>query len=245
MDYPHLKHAPIEEAIIGLFTEYDLRLLESSLETLRSRFADQFPQNDPLKINQASFELNEETCHVLDTKISEGRVFKNEDKRQFLVLDGSTIRYHQLKPYSNWKTFTQEFFQIFNVLQSVFSLREEVTPFIRFINKLEGDDISKLNFSFKQSLLSLNQDKEAVFERAFYATEVRSEKYRSTGRVLVNVQKNDSDEIEYIMFDIDLKSISSIPEVRQVALNAHFDSLREFKNDVFFSNIKKVEEVFG
>jgi uncharacterized protein (TIGR04255 family) len=243
MDYPHLQHAPIEEAIIGLCVEYDLGLLNSSLDALRSGFKEHLPQDTSFSINQTSFEISEESCKI-GAKTSTGRVFKSDDEKQLLVLDGKSIRYHQLKPYSDWSTFTQEFFQLLDAFQNVFPLKEGATPFLRYINKFSGKALSDIDFAFKSDFLSLNEEKEAVFERSLYVTEIRSEHYRSLGRVLINAQKDESDKLGFILLDIDLKSNSSMVELKQATLNAHFNSLRQFKNDVFFSNVKNAQEVF-
>ncbi len=134
--YPHLRNAPIKEALVDIQVHHKSESIVSLLETVGDRIKDEFPK----KKNLRTLEI-----HITGGKGNQpthedsflGLRFETEDGRKVVQarLDGFT--FSMMPKYSHWKDLRGDAFRLWKIYADTTSPSSIKRVAVRFINILQ------------------------------------------------------------------------------------------------------------
>ena len=245
--YPTLTNAPIEEAIIQVEVKPKETCLIEDIEVLANDIVD----NSPSEINEwkriesiLNFD-NEE----IDTKRSNlGYKASSFDEKKVFHVGYNTLIFSLLKPYKNWDYLIK----LYNDAWHKFSIKTNpinITKIsLRFINKFE----IPIKEWDSYILMSASLNAESEFDSSSISMgetmtryNLKSDRYVAESVVVVSIKAINDDKLS-VLLDIDVRSLDSINNYKGFhEIEDVLNRLREFKNQIFFSNLPKAKELFN
>ena len=247
-NYKQLANAPIEEAIVNV--EVDASASMDQLQSVLGLLHDEYVSNDDWYAFQGAFEINEENKTIGSSHSQEqlGFIVKTADEKQILHVGKNSLIFNKLKPYTSWEELSSMYETAWNAYTEILSPKTISKISIRYINSFEIPVQDWNTYLLMHPVINSENEQDSssilmgeVFSRYY----LKSEKYSSEAIVMLNIKANDTDKLAVIM-DIDVKSFNKVVnysgyhEIKDV-----IDRLRDFKNQIFFSNLPKAKELFS
>lgn len=246
--YPNLPKAPIEEAIISLTIGKDKHASLEAVETLCEKLNDTYPQKKDWKIKEFKFEESDGGSAVSQRDWATGFVISSENQKRLLHLSQDTLSLNRLKPYGSWDDFSADYRSAWDIFTKGLKVKEVSGLTIRYINNFliptAGWEAYLLMRPNLQSESALDNSTISMCE-VFSRYELISERHMAQSVVHLTLKSDNSDSLRVIM-DIEVTSrtpifnYSGYHEVTDV-----LNRLRDFKNQIFFANVPKAEELFA
>lgn len=246
--YPNLPNAPIKEAIISTSIEQQKHHSLEELDTLCEKLKKTYPQRKNWKIKEFALEEKEEETNISKLEKVAGYVISSEDKKKILHISRDMLSLNLLKPYSSWEDFTNDYKAAWDVFTESLEIEKVKGLTIRYINNfsiptndwerylLMHPNLQSKN-DFDDSTISMRE----VFSRYVLA----SKRYMAQSVVLLTLKPETNNSLQVIM---DIEVVSRTPITDYSGYHDIIDvlnRLRDFKNQIFFSNVPKAEELFS
>lgn len=246
--YPNLPKSPIEEAIISLTIGKQKHASLREVKALCDKLKDTYPQRKNWKIKEFAFEESEAGSNMSQRERDTGFVISTENQKKWLHLSQDTLSLNRLKPYGSWEDFSVDYKAAWDIFTANLKVEEVSGITIRYINSFaiptagwEEHLLMRPNLqsesAFDASTISMGE----VFSRYMLV----SERHMAYSVVSLTLKPENNDSLRVIM-DIEVASrtpimdYSGYHEVTDV-----LNRLRDFKNQIFFANIPKAEELFA
>ncbi|MBY0355330.1 MAG: TIGR04255 family protein [Rickettsiales bacterium] len=246
--YPTLKNAPIEEAIISLTIGRQKHASLQALETLCEKLKDTYPQRKNWKIKEFAFEESEAGSNMSQRDKATGFVISTEDQKKLLHLSLDTLSLNRLRPYGSWEDFSADYKAAWDIFTQPLSIEEIKLVTIRYINSftipVQGWEEHLL---MRPSLNSQNpyDDSNISMGEVFSQYVLVSERHAAKSVVSLTLKPENNESLKVIM-DIDVSSRNPITDYSGYHdVTDVLNNLRDFKNQIFFSNVPKAEELFA
>lgn len=169
--YPHLKNAPIVEALLDIQVDLPPGINLITLETIYLSIKNQFPGKQLRNIAQVQFEQQEDgQTKISDSVVgSDGYIFLSSDKTKVLQTRLEGFSFSKLKPYGKWEDFrdeARELWQLYVKLAKPIKVRRMA---LRYINQLElpstGEDLKKYISTFPEISQKISSIPKELFMR--------------------------------------------------------------------------------
>lgn len=241
MDFKKLKNPPIKEVVIALGVS---KLFEniSELAPVSQYLSTMF------KERKESFkrDIVVDDNNVKDTKLLNGYMFISENKKEFFNLEGNRIAFTSREPYTSFDVFFDKFAAI---LEGVLENKKD----IMFDKKIALRYLNIFNVSISTEL-----EKILKFLPNF-ATQLDGQYYAGLGNFtgVFDLSNNDpiakanarvnlvlrplplkgSQDLAKLSIIFDIDTSKQIEEITLDKIKENLKNLKDFKNQIFFSNI--------
>lgn len=246
--YPNLPNAPIEEAIISLTIGQQKHASIEEVEKVCAKLKATYPQLKPWALNEFAFQISEAGVNTSHQEKANGFVLSSEDQKKIVHLSRDTLSLNRLRPYGSWEDFSADYKAAWEVFTAPLKIDEITGLTIRYINNfiiptagweeyLLMRPTLQSNSTYDPSVISMGE----VFSRYVLV----SERHMAKSMVSLTLRSEDTDHLRVIM-DIEVHSrtdISNYPGYH--AVTDVLNRLRDFKNQIFFSNLPKAQELFA
>ncbi len=248
VQYPNLPNAPIEEAIISLTIKKHKHASSEAAEAACQPLATLYPNKKPWRGFEAAFEISTDGVNTSHRELNQGFVLSSDDQKTLLHISRDILSLNRLRPYGSWKKFSSDYKHAWDVYTSSLTVENISNLTIRYINSftiptpeweqyLLMRPVLQSSSAIDPSIMAMGE----VFSRYVLA----SESHMAQAIVLLNIRLENPSNLRVIM-DIEVHSktgISDYPGYHAIIDN--LNRLRDFKNQIFFSNLPKAEEQFS
>jgi uncharacterized protein (TIGR04255 family) len=245
-NYPNLINAPIEEAIVGFFFK---KKSDSDFKPFNSNLTKEFPEQTPSIMRKIEVQYNVEEDAVEKTSSEHpGWTLRNDDDKIIMNIDDKSLRVHKLKSYKNWICLYKSLELVKENYDDLFEYIDN--PFIKYINKFEVDIIKWKDYlKIYPHLEDQNQYCQNLPELSIYESDTRftlsSINAEEVAKIYIQLRPHSNSSL-MVTIDIEITSTETkILPSNSLKLEKIYDNLRNIKNQIFFSNILKTEELFG
>jgi uncharacterized protein (TIGR04255 family) len=238
-EWPHLEHAPIVEALIDIRVSLQPGFEANTFRKLYEVLKEAYPNLEEIHAFGFKGELNISES-ILNQEVADqviGFRLKNADNTKLVQfrLDGFT--FNHLKPYSDWDTFYNEAWQYWELYLKIAEPTEVTRIALRYINKQElplGEEL----INFVKHPPSLDQAIHADLTAFLFHTQVKLRGTEDTAARVVQFTEPLAPNrgITYVL-DIDTSKTGNFIPTDAESFKNHFDELRGFKNEIFFSTV--------
>lgn len=245
VSYTIFPRAPITEALLDIRVELDKSPSLSSLESLHEKIKDRFPEKQQRIAYQASIKLTPGgPTSATPSAQPDGYLFRSSATNKIAQarIDGFT--FNKLKPYQDWQRFKEEAHELWNLYYECVRPLRVTRLALRYINRID----LPLPFStFKDYILTLPEvapEMPQALAGFFMQLSIPNPEKEATAIINETIEGITNDQKLPLIFDIDVfrevNFADNRPEIWSI-----FDTLREFKNEIFFSSItEKTRELF-
>lgn len=233
MNYPILSNAPILEAVLHINFESNSNILVD-FEKFAASIKEDFHNHEKRFSFSTSFNFSEGTFSNSDNqdiKTLDSIVFFNVDKSKLIIISQESFSAHIVSEYSEWskfKNFANEFWLIF---KGIFEIQKQKRISLRYLNELSFKNPMTFEEHFKMSSFADNSQNFEIYGFSttynFYSPDHEAQ----SKVVIAKNERNNDNELVKIVLDVDV----SKEVIQNVDIWKEFDSLREFKNDLFFN----------
>lgn len=235
MDYPNLSNPPIKEAIFNI--SFNETLSGNTLEAIATskNILSKYPTKKEgvfiehrfveHKIDNPEKEIIKKNGYVFDCIENCGRLIK---------LNRENLSFHIVNRYEDWDTIIEEFFELCQEIASLDSSVKCKEVFVRYINHINVKPGAVLKDHFKllpTDVEGLPSEINNFFLQVGFP-------FNGLKGLITETIKSDSEGGEKLVFIIDLRvSKSFISDLNNSEFSETFDSIRKYKNQLFFSII--------
>lgn len=235
--FPHLRNAPITEAIIDIQAALPSDISLSDLERFQSGIADRFSERKERRSFKTRIELQGDVpkVHTPDATKADGYLFTSSSEQLIAQarVDGFTLS--RLKPYHTGDKFMEEARDLWQRYLSVARPKKVTRLAVRNINRIEmeaGSPLERYVLTVPEIARSLPQIMDGFFLRlllpdASGAHAIVTETFGEIGQ---------ETQVIPLIFDIDaFREVDLGPndaDIWQIV-----SELRAFKNRIFFNSI--------
>jgi uncharacterized protein (TIGR04255 family) len=246
--YTNLKNAPIKEAIISLTIGQQKHSSLQELEKLCAAFHDTYPQPQPWTLKEFAFQVNEAGTNTSHLDIRKGFVLSSEDQKKVLHLGYDSLSLNILEPYGSWEDFSSTYKAAWNIFTASLQIAEVDRLTIRYINDFSipmqnWEEYLLLRPTF-QSITDYDDSTVSMAE-VFSRYVLISERHMAQSVVLLTLKPESNTSLRVTM-DIEVSSRTPITDYSGYRdVEDVLNRLRDFKNQIFFSNLPKAEDLFS
>jgi uncharacterized protein (TIGR04255 family) len=243
-DYPHLRNAPIVEAVLEILVDLPTNFEFSQIEALYEKIKDDFPQK---KIrNRFEQTITAEPGGKVDSRYNDlgddGIIANSQDGKNVVQFRLDGVSYSQLKPYTSWKQVSQQALKFWDIYRSSTFPTKIRRLGLRYINMLEIPAGVKVSDVFKNPLPVPIKDNQDIMG---FATHVvfRDKTNNFVGMVSQSTQPplEEADRLK-VRILLDINVMYDIGEAnKKIEIDEIFSELRTFKNKLFFESLTEEE----
>ena len=244
-EYTIFPNAPITEAILDIRAELSKDIILSKLTTFHDHVKERFPEKEERISFTAGFKLSQEGPETLPTSGGpDGYLFRSPATKKIVQarLDGFTL--NKLKPYENWAVFRSEARELWNLYFQVTNPVKITRIALRYINRIE---IPLPMGEFKEYILTVPEiapDLPQGLSQFFMQLVIPNNSINAVAIINQTMELVTPTQKLPLIFDIDISKVVDY-KGDNIKMWEDFDSLRMFKNEIFFKSItKKTEELF-
>ena len=238
--FRYLSKAPIVEAVLDLRVASSAELDESSLQNqLKERLPD-YPKHDT--VQETEVQLLPKRTKVIKDLVHVGLKCQSEDSFYVVQFNKDSFVFSRLKPYENWKKFSQEALRLWKIYCELLKPTEIGRIGLRFINRLAVEQEQEVELAdyYKRPPLpieGLNWPLSGYLHRD--VLQVLGTPY--SVNVIKTVQRTQQEAGLLLDIDVFMGKRLSFNELR---ISEHMNKMRWVKNKVFFSSLteKALEE---
>ncbi|MCZ6675518.1 MAG: TIGR04255 family protein [Verrucomicrobia bacterium] len=240
--YPHLKHAPIVEAVLDIRVSFRKGL---EIETLKGGFEilkEDYPEIKEERMIEVRHHFSAKDPDNLSDPLRKqtfrGFRFISNEKNQLVQFRRDGFTYNRLSPYPSWEDVRNESKRLWDVYCQVAKGFDVSRLALRYINKIEFNPLEEELTDIFTSEVCIPQKLDLEVGSFLNQTLVKQPKSDIFANYTFSRdRKNVNQQPVEILLDIDVYRngpYDNLPE----ALFETFEELRNFKNDLFFSSIK-------
>jgi len=234
MSHPHLRNAPITEAVLEIRTALPDDVGEGDL----NRFAEAISANYTKRRERLQFSVGFQGGTPTGSEATvDGLLIEHETHPNIVQARLDGFAFSRLHPYEDWESFQSEALPLWNLYREVLRPIRIVRVALRYINTIELD-VSE-DPSLTLAVLPGVPAPMAPVGLTSFTMQMLSEHpdFGAAAKVIEHLAPLEPGvERVQVMLDIDVfKTLDLSPE--DPALWEHFDQLRELKNSLFFSSI--------
>lgn len=237
--YPHLKNAPIKEALVDIRVELDPKYDVMMLKGLGTAVAAELPDmGEMFKFKGSIVDTGKVLSQGSVERVKSGFVFCSSNRSKVLQARYNGFTYSVLKPYSSWSQFLGEARELWTKYQSIAPVNEIKRLGVRYINELRlPQKITSLE-EFKKyiniyphlpSVVPQNMDG--------FSTRIVTNNPESGISVNITVALDNKSVSEYSMVLLDIDVYHEVSSSMGDEIWGTFDRLRALKNDLFFGSV--------
>lgn len=240
------KNPPISEAIFDIRVELPAGIDISLLESFYEKIKDDYPIKQINTQGKIVVEKKEGEAPIVNSsESSNGFIYKSVDGTKIIQtrLDGFT--FNKLKPYANWKDFSEEAFALWNEYVQISHPAKITRMALRYINLIElpfGIESFKEYFS---TVPEISPDLPQVLQEFFFRLVIPYNEIKGTAIITQTIDSSKLNDkfIPYI-FDIDVfKNVDLLTDDKNIT--TYFEELRKIKNDIFIKSLtEKAKSLF-
>ncbi len=242
-EWIHFPKAPIKEAILDIRAKLPSSVDLDRLSTFQDTIRDHYPKKLERIRWQARIGLKEDEMDSAAKREIDGYMFISTDGKDLVQarLDGLTL--NRLRPYDKWQTFRDEARKLWERYLAIAEPEAVTRVALRYINRLELPlsmrDFKDYILTTPEIAPSLPQGLKTFFMRL----EIPDDRYKAIALVTETMEPPEKKLLPFI-FDIDvIREAQFDPMGREIWDT--FESLRNFKNEIFFNSITdKAKELF-
>jgi uncharacterized protein (TIGR04255 family) len=240
----HLEKAPIVEALIDIRVKLPSEVDIIKLESMGGLISRQYPKKKKRIRFEGKIDFKEgKLPEHEDTSQIDGYIYASEDERYIVQtrLDGFTVS--RLKPYETWENLRDEAYRLWEIYVKTVSPEIITRVALRYINRLElplsmGDLDEYLT---SPPIIPKNLPQEIC---SFLTRVVIPEESIGAFAIITRAFESVVNNIVPIILDIDVFKKSEFEVDKKDAWEV-IDTLREFKNKIFFEFItEKTKELY-
>ena len=241
-----LRNAPITEAILDINVKLpdglDLNIFDEFQENIKNSFKDRLTKRS----FEAKFKLSpgkDEISPLTHKGSAEGYLFRSPNENKIVQTSLNGFTFNKLRPYENWEIFHREARELWELYYQITRPIKVSKIALRYINRIEiplpFDDFSEYILTSPQVAPGLPQGLSHYFMRI----EIPNPEIGALAIIIQTMQKPTDSQKLPLIFDIDVTKDNYTGE--QSEIWNEFESLRNFKNGIFFNSItEKTKELF-
>ena len=246
--YPNLPKAPIEEAIISLTIGRGKHASLQAVEAVCAKLQETYPHRKSWALKEFAFQVSGTGMNTSHQERANGFVLSSDDQKKIVHLSQDTLSLNRLKPYGSWDEFAADYKAAWDIFTQPLTIEEINGLTIRYINNFtiptnnwEEYLLMRPNLQSEGGIDNSTISMEEVFSRYVLV----SERHMAQSVVLLTLRPEDNESLRVIM-DIEVHSKTHITDYPGYhAVTDVLNRLRDFKNQIFFSNLPKAEELFS
>lgn len=230
--YPHLSHAPITEAVLGIVcNDYET---EHYAVLKSTGFLEQFTQAEKLSL----FEAKIDKADIQHRNRIIGFQHKNPDASRCVQFRSNGFSYHGLNNYPGWDTFISEALQAYAHYKTLRTSTTVEALGVRFINTIALADDAQIASTFSISLHQNTKQKHFSIFAPSYRFLTHFDDLSCQGIVNFSAAEPGNAPKKFIL-DIDITARNIAKECTESQLKEVLANMRIAKNILFFSIVKK------
>lgn len=240
MDYPQLKNAPIVEAIIEVqFQDVKNRVTVDDLNFFIKELENKYPKNSPIISTEIGFTLeNNDIVNQDPKKTIDG--YRMENSNHIIQCMKNRLSLSRLPPYESFISLKEEFLENWTNFSSYFNKLEISRVGVRYINKFNTPlDALRDFIKFQDNMFNLGSG--ALLQSHMSRVMLLNTQFDCRGIInfLTNVIQDEKKQSQLeVIFDVDVYK-DQVKNLDAESLKSYLDQLGEYKNMLFFENIKK------
>lgn len=242
--YPILKNAPIQEALVDIRVKLPASLEMNKIELIHNLISDKYPEKQIQKKLEAKLELTEnEPIKTSDVEIY-GYRFLSSDKKQIVQarLNGFTLS--KLKPYIKWEQLRDEARLLWKLYFDATSPELITRVALRYINNLNIPMPIKDFGDYLTAPPLVPQELPQGVSSFLTRVAISEPSIGATAVITHALEPSANPKVLPIILDIDVfRHIERGMEEKDIWKT--IEQLRDFKNKIFFSSItEKLKEIY-
>ena len=241
--YPN---APITEALLDIRVELPTEVTLEKLETFHSYIKSRFPEKQAQQQFTTQLKLSSAGQEILPTSTTPlGYRFVSPGKDKIVQARLNGFTFNKLKPYERWEVFRKEAQELWDLYFKLTNCSRITRIALRYINRIELSlpikDLKEYILTTPEIAPDIAQELTHFFMQVF----IRNTDKDATAAITETLQPNTiNNKNVFLILDIDVfQERNFLNDMAKMWEN--FETLRDFKNEVFFKSItKKTEELF-
>lgn len=243
--HPHLRRAPIVEALLDIRTTSSSKLELDGLSRFHERVKERFPSREERRIEQIHLSVTgDKSTQFSRTGEINGYLCRSNASKKVVQARVDGFAFSKLKPYETWGLLKEEAHELWGIYREVANPQSVSRIALRYINRmplpLPLDDFSEYLCTFPQIAPELPQ------ALANFVLRMVVPKPDSNAVAVIHEtfeQPTKNNELPFIL-DIDVFMNQQYDPADDSIWDA-FEQLRSFKNDWFFrSTTERAQELF-
>ena len=245
-NWPHLRKAPITEALIDIRVRLPDDANLATLSRFRDEVKDAYPQCRERRKWHSHFTLSKTEPPVVETDSEgpDGYLFTSADGTKVVQarLDGFT--FSRLKPYRDWADLREHARSLWQTYLDTVSPVAITRIAVRYINRIElalpFDDFREWILTCPEVAPKLPQ----LLAGFFFRVNIPFDDPKGQVYITQTVEPGDHTSHAPLIFDIDAFALEEF-KPDDTGVWDRFEDLREIKNRVFFESItEKTKEMY-
>jgi uncharacterized protein (TIGR04255 family) len=239
-EFPHLKNAPITEALIDFRVRLPAVFDIARLKEAHNQIKDRYPQMDEQKMIEQEFQLQSKEgqppqCTVRDRGVI-GYFFRSADQMNLVQFRRDGFTFNRLYPYTSWNEVFPEASRLWQMFVALAQPEEISRLAVRYINRVQLP-LAQLDFSAYLTAPPALPRWSPQNVSSFLSRVVIHEPETGIAANIVQALEPplNNDYISMIL-DIDVYE-ANVSELTPEAALSHFEKLREMKNRIFFGSL--------
>ncbi len=234
--FPKLNNPPIKEVILGLMIN-ELFNSEKERELLCDKFKDLYPNKET--INSFSVQLQDKP--QITESLENGIILSKADKSEQIHIMPNKLMYVDRNKYKTFDIFYNRYKTILSEVLATFKEFEVYDIGLRYVNNFTLPITNMMDYFLIAPNINCDYNSNHYADIAGYlsAVNIASSVDRSIqGNVKTAIKAINVSQLN-ITFDIDTHKIQTCTISNLDNFKEQLLQLKEFKNSIFYSNIKK------
>lgn len=246
--FPHLRQAPVAEAVIHWQAIPSKELVPNILKgNLVERLPEYINFQDQTNIEISAGQSNDGTVQQLMHQAQwTGLRLENPDKQYIAQFTRTGAVFSKLPPYEQWESFQTEAKRVWSVFIDLASPTVIERLGVRFINRIPMGSSEEPADYLQAMSLQPSEKSEFPIDSFFYQDRYKVPEYAYQINWVRTIQQNSkSNDERALILDIDVFTAEAIP-IETKNLGQKLEQMRWLKNHIFFSNLtEKALTQFG
>lgn len=248
-NYPNLSNAPIEEAIISLTLGNQKHLSLVDVEATCAELFRLYPIKKEWRRFNTTFQVSNDGVNTSTAQgLNQGFILSAEDQKNVLSVSQDMLSLNRLRPYGSWENFSEEYERAWEIYTAPIIVEEINQLIIRYINSFTIPQKGWEDYLLMRPVLQSSSEYDiSVMSMTEAASRyvLVSERHMANAVVLLTIKPEDFNNLRVIM-DVEVQSQRGISNYSSYhVIIDTLNRLRDFKNQIFFSNLPQAKEQFS
>ncbi len=238
--FPHLRNAPIHEALIDIRLSLPPNFDVKKFLTIKSKLKSKYPMIDERWELTGEIEFAPTGSSQSMQRKSQGYWFKNQEGTKIVQFRNNGFTFNKLRPYSSWSEILKEAKRTWNLYSAIIGRQSIVRLAVRYINHIHLP-LPLPNMS-QYLVLCPTLPGQGQGSIKGFMNRIVIEEPSIGGETIVTQasQQGASKDSMRILFDIDTsKRIEDNEQLKESDVWKILDELRKIKNRIFFANVTR------
>lgn len=234
----HLRNAPITEAIIDFRVKARASFRAEEFAALKPRLADRFPKPDERQGVEATFRIvagRGQPPTIQDLGL-QGYFFKTSDEKSIAQFRTDGFTFNRLRPYTSWEEIFPLAMELWELYRDVANPEAVTRLAVRYINHIPLPPTLSDFAQYLRAAPVIPPELPQHVSRFLTRVTIHDPTQKLAAHVAQALETNTATRTITVILDIDAyKEVDSDPT--DAAIEATFEGLRAFKNQIFFSSL--------